>query len=383
MNKLTFISGAIAFVLIPSIVASCDDAEEGIRYQTTTFPVGEVSWRSDVSQADRAVITNLINKMTKVESCHFYMGAQGKSIARANYTSSFTSRDTVRAKNGTAYTILDYKTKDTVWYNYNDFQFIDTIKSKLDTIVYANVYKNGSLWVGPVIETVMPDYYIGRYEVTQGEWMAVMHKDPTGKFSIVPDADYNAPWYDEFGKGDDVAAYNIWYKDAIEFCDSLNAKTGLKFRLPTEAEWECAARGGMYCRGYKYIGSDVLDEVGWVYSNSAAKKLGSENYGVHSGGEKLANELGIYDMNGNVSEWVANSYYRYGLTNTVNPQGNIPLLNGQDTLILRGGSWMQKKTQDFSPACRKACIMKTYTTDESRQSAFFNCGFRLCITPQN
>lgn len=381
MNKLSFISGAIAFVLVPSIIASCDDAEEGIRYQVTEFPVGEAVWRSDVSQEDRAVISNLINKMTKVESCQFYMGAQGKSSLRANFSNSFSSRDTVWTRNGKAFT-RDLKSKDTVWYNFADFHFIDTVKTKFDTVAYANIYKYGSSWVGPVVEISMPDYYIGRYEVTQGEWMAVMHREPTGKFSIIADAEYNASWYDEFGKGDDVAAYNIWYQDAVDFCDSLRAKTGLNFRLPTEAEWECAARGGMYCHGYRFVGTDAMDEAGWIYSNSAAKKLGGEDYGVHKGGEKIANELGLCDMNGNVSEWVSNCYYRYGRTDSINPQGKKPLLNGQDTLILRGGSWMQKKYVDFSIANRKLCIMSSYTTEESRQSAFFNCGFRLCITPQ-
>lgn len=381
MNKLSFISGVIALVLVPSFMASCDDAEEGIRYQKSVFPVGEAVWRSDVNADDRAVITSLINKMVKVESCQFYMGAQAKYVKRANYFSSFTTRDTIWNRNNTAFW-RDLKTKDTIWYNVNDYHFLDTIRTKYDTVTYASVYKNGSASVGPVIEVSMPDYYIGKFEVTQGEWMAVMHKNPTGKFSILVDAEYNAPWYSEFGKGDDIAAYNIWYQDAVEFCDSLNAKTGLNFRLPTEAEWECAARGGMYCHGYKFIGSDDWSEVGWIYTNSAAHKLGGEDYGVHAGGEKLGNELGLYDMGGNVSEWVANSYYRYGCTDTINPQGKTPLLDGQDTLVLRGGSWMQKKSVDFCAANRKLCIMSSYSSDESRQSAFFNCGFRLCITPQ-
>jgi len=381
MNKLSFISGVIALVLLPSIVASCDDAEEGIRYNRTVFPVGEAVWRSDVSAEDRAVITNLINKMTKVEKCQFYMGAQSKTSQRANFFSSITYRDSIWTRNNKAFW-RDLKSKDTIWYNVNDFSFIDTVKTKYDTVRYANVYKNGAAWVGPVIEVSMPDYYIGRFEVTQGEWMAVMHKEPTGHFSILVDAEFNASWYEEFGKGDDIAAYNIWYQDAVDFCDSLKAKTGLNFRLPTEAEWECAARGGMYSHGYKFIGSDEWDEAGWIYSNTAANKLGEEDYGVHKGGEKIANELGIYDMGGNVSEWVANCYYRYGRTDSINPQGKAPSFNDQDTLVLRGGSWMQKKYADFCAGNRKLCIMGSYASEESRQSAFFNCGFRLCITPQ-
>lgn len=380
MNKLTFISGAIALVLASSIVASCDDAEEGIRYNQTVFPVGLVEWNG-VNSEDQEVITRLINKMTKVEQCQFYMGAQSRSTSRANYFTGFATRDTIWCKNGQAFT-RNLKSQDTVWYHADDYHFVDTIKTKYDTISFAVVYKNGPSRVGPVIEVSMPDYYIGKYEVTQEEWMAVMHKEPTGRFSILPDAEHNASWYDEFGKGADIAAYNVWYQDAVEFCDSLKSKTGLNFRLPTEAEWECAARGGRYCHGYRFVGSDDLYAAGWVHGNTAAQKIGSADYGVHKGGEKEPNELGLYDMNGNVSEWVANSYYLYGRKDTINPQGNKPLLNGQDTLVLRGGSWMQSKYVDFSAANRKICIMSSFSTEESRQSAFFNCGFRLCITPQ-
>ncbi|MBP5764579.1 MAG: SUMF1/EgtB/PvdO family nonheme iron enzyme, partial [Bacteroidales bacterium] len=191
-----------------------------------------------------------------------------------------------------------------------------------------------------------------------------------------------APWYEEIGLGDNIAAYNIWYQDALDFCDSLKAKTGLNFRLPTEAEWECAARGGKYSRGYRYAGSDSFTEAGWAYSNSCAQKIGNEDYGIHAGGEKLANELGLYDMCGNVSEWVANAYYRYGVLDSINPQGKTPLLDGKDTLILRGGSWMQSKYADFSVANRKYAIMSSYSDEISKQSAFVNCGFRISISAQ-
>jgi len=380
MKKYNFIAGFFCLALAISFCVSCDDAEEGIRYHKTVFPVGEAVWRSDVSAADQAVITNLINKMVKVESCQFYMGAQAKSVARANYFVSYTNRDTVWTRSGAAFW-RDLKSKDTIWYNFDDFHFIDTIKAKYDTVSYATIYKSNG-WVGPVIEVSMPDYYIGKFEVTQREWEAVMHKAPTGTFTILPDAVCDAPWYEEFGLGDDIPAYNVWFQDAVAFCDSLKAKTGLPFRLPTEAEWECAARGGRYCHGYRFIGTDDWLEAGWIYSNSAYNKVGNEDYGIHKGGEKRANELGLYDMAGNVSEWVANSYYHYGRTDSINPQGKTPLLNGQDTLILRGGSWMQKKYVDFSPANRKLCIMSSYSTEESLNSAFFNCGLRLCISPQ-
>lgn len=362
------------------LFSSCDDVEEGISYQTTVFPVGEAVWRNDVSASDQAVISNLINNMVKVEGCQFYMGSQAKTYRRANYFSYLSSHDTIFYRNGKAFT-RNLKTEDTVFYNPANFHFIDTVKTKRDTVRYANIYKNGAFWVGPVIEVSMPDYYIGKFEITQAEWMAVMHRNPSGHYCII-EGHEGAPWYEEIGLGDNIAAYNIWYQDALDFCDSLKAKTGLNFRLPTEAEWECAARGGKYSRGYRYAGSDSFTDAGWAYSNSCAQKIGNEDYGIHAGGEKLANELGLYDMCGNVSEWVANAYYRYGVLDSINPQGKTPLLDGKDTLILRGGSWMQSKYADFCVANRKYAIMSSYSDEISMQSAFVNCGFRISISAQ-
>ena len=399
MKKYAFIAGAIFASLALSIsVTSCDDADEGIQYTETPFPVGTAVWRSDVSTEDRAVITNLINNMVKVEACQFYMGVQGKTNKRDNYfVSSSFSRDTVFIHKSlqkayhlparvSYYDEVEQKNKfrvDTAWFAAGAFNFLDTLKLKRDTIPFTTVYRYNAYWVGPVTTVTMPDYYIGKFEITQREWNAVMHRAPSGKFYLnaqnpIPESAY-APWYDEFGKGDNVAAYNIWYQDAVAFCDTLSAKTGLKFRLPTEAEWECAARGGKYCHGYKYPGSDEYEESGWVRSNSFAEGMGGKNYGVHEGGEKLPNELGIYDMVGNVSEWVANCYYRYSALDANNPQGVKPLNDGKDTLIMRGGSWMQQSSIYYCPSVRKWSIMDSYESEESKQSAFVNCGFRIAL----
>lgn len=382
MNKVYhYILGIAALMALPFLATSCDDAEKGISYRTTAFPVGEVHWNG-VSSDDQVVITGLINKMIKVEACHFYMGAQSQYSTRANYSYGFATKDSIWNRfNDEAYW-RDLKTKDTIWFKASSFNFIDTITTKRESIRYTTVYRNGACWVGPVIEVTMPDFYIGKFEITQREWEAVMHREPTGKYCVIQ-GHRGQSWYDEIGKGDDIAAYNIWHEDAVEFCETLSAKTGLNFRLPTEAEWECAARGGKYARGYKFAGSDDSGEAGWTYHNSAATGYseGEEtNYGIHKGGLKLPNELGIYDMCGNVSEWVSNAYYRYDASVTNNPQGTPVLNNGQDTLILRGGSWMQKKSMDFSMGNRKYCIMSSYPSEESKHSAFVNCGFRICIS---
>ncbi len=329
--KIKILASAILCLAACVTFTACDEDETGILYDRQVFPVGEVVWNG-VSENDKAVITGLINNMVKVENTLFYMGAQLKSTSLANY-----------------------------------FAY-----SKSDT----------ATWVGPVITVSMSDYYIGRYEVTQGEWKAVMGNVlPTGRYCKIPEVERNAAWYKETGLGDTIAAYNISYDDAVAFCEALNAKTGLHFHLPTEAQWECAARGGRYCRGYRYIGSDDYTETSWCYSNACAQGVTGSNYGVHEGGQLKANELGLCDMSGNVAEWVQNSYYKYSAADTINPplKNETALAGLGDTLILRGGTWTQQKSQYYCPANRRKFIRSSYTSEESLHSAIAYCGFRLAL----
>ena len=162
----------------------------------------------------------------------------------------------------------------------------------------------------PVHSVTLSDYYIGETEVTQELWEAVMGSNPS-----------------EF-KGDNQrpVEYVSWY-DCQEFIKKLNQLTGKKFRLPTEAEWEYAARGGKYSRGYKYSGSNDVDEVAWYKSNSGET--------THPVATKEANELGLYDMNGNVYEWCKDWYGYYQSNSQTNPTG--PSEGGHR--VLRGGGW--------------------------------------------
>ena len=127
----------------------------------------------------------------------------------------------------------------------------------------------------------------------------------------------------------------VSWEDCQEFISRLNAITGKNFRLPTEAEWEYAARGGSKSRGTTYAGSDELGEVAWYYTNSYAVGTGSADYGTHAVGTMRGNELGLYDMSGNVNEWCADWYGPYSQDAQDNPAGPETGMRR----VTRGGGW--------------------------------------------
>jgi formylglycine-generating enzyme required for sulfatase activity len=158
-------------------------------------------------------------------------------------------------------------------------------------------------------QVTLSDFYIGKYEVTQAQWKAVMDDNPS------------------HFKDDNLPVENVSWNDVQEFILELNRKTGKQYRLPTEAEWEYAARGGSQSRGYIYSGSNNVNEVAWLSENSDSK--------THPVGTKQANELEIYDMSGNVFEWCQDWYATYSSDSQTNPEGPF---SGSDR-VNRGGSW--------------------------------------------
>lgn len=173
----------------------------------------------------------------------------------------------------------------------------------------------------PVHKVTLSNYFIGETEVTQALWYAVMKAKPT------PSVSYD--WDSGTGLGDNIPAYFISREHCDLFIEKLNAITFLNFRLPTEAEWEFAARGGNKSHGYKYSGSNNSDQVaasrgsgGFTYSNNYVKT-------------KLPNELGIYDMTGNVEEWCYDRYAAYTAAEATNPTGPDDL--SITKYVLRGG----------------------------------------------
>lgn len=194
------------------------------------------------------------------------------------------------------------------------------------------------LFETPEHEVTLSDFRIGRCEVTQELWEAVMGENPS------------------ISKGDNLPVENISWNDIQAFIKKLNKLTGKQYRLPTEAEWEFAARGGNLSEGYVFIGGNEIDKTAWHFHNSDKH--------THAVGLLNPNELGIYDMGGNVSEWVSDWYGHYREKPQTNPKGATKSDIGK---ILRGGS---------------CCLLPEYNRPASRSVSNPNfksstIGFRL------
>lgn len=191
----------------------------------------------------------------------------------------------------------------------------------------------------PVHSVTLSGYYIGKTEVTQALWKAVMGSNPS--------------WF----IGDNLPVECVSWNDCQEFIRKLNSLTGQNFRLPTEDEWEFACCGGNNSRGYKYSGSKYIDDVAWYDGDSGDK--------THPVATESPNELGIYDMSGNVWEWCADRYGVYSSGAQTNPKGPYD----GSYRVYRGGSW------SFNPRiCRSS-----FRTDISPDSRSSYLGLRLSL----
>jgi len=190
----------------------------------------------------------------------------------------------------------------------------------------------------PAHTVTLKDFSIDKYEVTQALWQAVMDETPS------------------HFKGDgNLPVESVSWNDVQEFIQKLNANTGKKYRLPTEAEWEYVARGGKNSKGYKFSGSNNIDEVARYEKNSYRT--------THPVGTKQANELGLYDMSGNVWEWVSDWCVSYSSFSVTNPQGP----SSGFSHVIRGGGW------DLDTGgCRVSNRSHSHPV-----SKYYNLGFRL------
>lgn len=224
------------------------------------------------------------------------------------------------------------------------------------TILGSNDVSVGDADERPTHRVMLDDFYIGRFEVTQDLWESVMGDNPSNF------------------KGDDLPVEQVSYYDVIEFISRLNRMTGVTFRLPTEAEWEYAAMGGVDAFGYTYAGGDGSDWVAWYMGNSAHR--------THPVGMLSPNALGLYDMTGNVWEWCGDwyrdTYYQYlkilsqlnfengGSMLVENPQGP----DSSCCKVGKGGSWADER-KDLRLVYRNRWVPTTKLS---------NLGFRLAMS---
>ena len=201
----------------------------------------------------------------------------------------------------------------------------------------------------PVHRVTINTFSIGKYEVTVGQYKAFC--TATGR--AMPEAP-------EWGWNDKHPIVNVTFQDAISYCLWLSKKYGGNWRLPTEAEWEYAARGGHKTKGYTFAGGLDLEKLGWYQDNSGGQ--------AQVVGKKLPNELGLYDMSGNVWEW-CNDWYDsnyYNISPSNNPQGP----DSGTMKTLRGGSW-----RSLNPEC--TVTMRFYNL---LHAASNNRGFRVVLS---
>ena len=193
----------------------------------------------------------------------------------------------------------------------------------------------------PAHSVTLDSYYIAETEVTQAQWRAIMGTNPSN-------------WSD-----DNRPVENVSWDDAQEFCRKLSQLTGKRYTLPTEAQWEYAARGGRKSKSYKYSGSNTINDVAWYDSNSS--------HTTHSVKQKQPNELGLYDMSGNVWERCSDWYGSYSSSSQTNPTGP----SSGSYRVLRGGSW-----NHYAWNCR---VSDRGNADPSYSG--YDVGFRLVCIP--
>lgn len=224
----------------------------------------------------------------------------------------------------------------------------DAIKELLSSMIYV---EGGSFYMGESDEkhkVSLSSFYIGKFELTQKQWRAIMATNP----SVFRESD--------------LPVENISWSDALRFTTALSNLTNLQVALPTEAQWEYAARGGKYSLNYVYAGSNDYNEVAHHVDTSVSES--SPMFKTAKGGTKLPNELGIFDMAGNVAEYCSDWYDDYDLTESTDPVGP----SSGTSKVIRGGSFAQPFSK-YKVSSRWQSFSITYLYEYT--------GFRIVIKP--
>ena len=349
-NGITAYGEEVIFTTLEKLLPVVTTSEVSEITTNSAVCGGEVTFNGNVDVISRGICWSTLQDPT----------IEDNKTTEGSGLGSFTSNLTDLVPD-TKYYVRAYATNE-VGTNYGE-QKVFTTKTYTPTITVNGVsftmiaVEGGTFQMGatpeqgeytliyekPVHDVTLSDYYIGETEVTQELWTAVMGSNPS-HFS-----------------GNRRPVEEVSWNDCQEFIAKLNDLTGKNFRLPTEAEWEYAARGGNLSQGYKCSGSDSVDDVAWHYNSDGS-------YGTHDVKTKQANELGTYDMNGNVWEWCQDWYGDYTEDSQIDPTGPE---TGTER-ILRGGSWS---------ADARICRV-SYRLSRTSDHKGYDIGFRLCFSQQ-
>ena len=336
--------GATFFKMLTGITPPCasDIYEDGV-------PVNELTKKNVSAQAISTICKSMEGRRKErmKEIGHFLNSLNIPSTVNYNKTDIRNIKPLTEVKssylsNSEETTILNIsQLKPKLTFNVKGVMF-DMIQVQGGTFQMGGTQEMSDRWSDelPVHEVTLNTYYIGETVVTQNLWETVMGNNPS------------------FFKGGDKPVENVSWNECQTFISELKSITGRDFRLPSEAEWEFAARGGNESRHTKFSGSDNIDTVAWYEKNSNEK--------THDVAKKLPNELGIYDMSGNVWEWCNDWYDIYSAYPTTNPTGPYKGM----FRVGRGGCWS---------------IINKYARNSTRNHynpglKLSNLGFRLCLS---
>lgn len=314
-------------------------SEAGFVYDTTSFPTTSSGKKYSCGKTTslKAELSGLTPQTT------YYIRAYAineKGTSYGEETTFTTAKAQVNSPTTiTVETSFGYAMFDIVKIEGGTFNMGAQSKSSSQANYDADAYSDEE----PVHSVTLSSFSIGVTEVSQKLWYVVM-----GSYPSVSSTN---------GLGDDYPVYNISYDQAKQFITNLNSATGQTFRLPTEAEWEFAARGGNASDGYKYSGSNTVGSVGWYNGNASGK--------AHESATKTANELNLYDMTGNVWEWCSDWYGSYSLSSVTNPTGP----SSGSARVIRGGG-----NSDNAVDCR--ITVRSSATPSTKSTTI---GFRLAM----